>query len=61
MPEELRKTEMSQIKSAQKDLKSRMKNGDFKSLNPFIEIIRVGGRIDKASVLRRKTPSAASQ
>lgn len=53
MPEELRKAEMSWIKSAQKDLKSRMKNGEFKSLSPFIdekEVIRVGGRIDKAIV-----------
>ena len=49
MPEELRKAEMSWIKSAQNDLKSRMKNGEFKSLSPFIdekEVIRVGGRID---------------
>ena len=53
MPEELKKAEMSWIKSAQKDLKSRMKNGDFKTLSPFIDdkgIIRVGGRIDKAIV-----------
>ena len=53
MPEELRKAEMSWIKSAQKDLKSRMKNGEFKSLSLFIdekEVIRVGGRIDKAIV-----------
>ena len=37
MPEELKKAEMSWIKSAQKDLKSRMKNGDFKTLSPFID------------------------
>lgn len=53
MPEELKKAEMSWIRSAQKDLKSPMKNGDFKTLSPFVDdkaIIRVGGRIDKAIV-----------
>ena len=51
MPEELKKAEMSWIRSAQRDLKSRMKNGEFKTLSPFVDdkgIIRVGGRIDKA-------------
>ena len=51
MPEELKKAEMSWIRSAQRDLKSRMKNGEFKTLSPFADdkgIIRVGGRIDKA-------------
>lgn len=53
MPKELRKAEMSWIKSVQMDLKSRMRNGDFKSLSLFIddkEIIRVGGRINKVIV-----------
>ncbi|XP_067041082.1 uncharacterized protein [Acropora muricata] len=51
MPEELKNAEMSWIRSAQEDLKSRMKNGEFKTLSPFVDdkgIIRVGGRIDKA-------------
>ena len=51
MPEELKKAEMSWIRSAQKDLKNRMKNGEFKTLSPFVDdkgIIRVGGRIYKA-------------
>ena len=51
MPEELKNTEMSWIRSAQEDLKSRMKNGEFKTLSPFVDdkgIIKVGGRIDKA-------------
>ena len=51
MPEELEKAEMSWIRSAQEDLKGRMKNGEFKTLSPFVDdkgIIRVGGRIDKA-------------
>ena len=46
MPEELKKAEMSWIRSAQKDLKSQVKNGDFKTLSPFVDdkgIIRVGG------------------
>lgn len=52
-PEELLKAEMSWIRSAQKSLQSRMKNGDFKTLSPFVDdkgIIRVGGRVDKATV-----------
>ena len=52
-PEELKKAEMSWIRNAQEELKSRMKNGEFKTLSPFIDdkgIIRVGGRIDKAIV-----------
>ena len=36
MPEELKKAELSWIRRAQKDLKSRIKNGDFKTLSPFI-------------------------
>ena len=36
MPEELKKAELSWIRSAQKDLKSRIKNGDFKTLSLFI-------------------------
>ena len=42
---------MSWIRNAQNDLKSRIKNGEFKTLRLFIDekgIIRVGGRIDKA-------------
>ncbi|XP_022798305.1 uncharacterized protein LOC111336463 [Stylophora pistillata] len=53
MPEELRKAEMSWIRNAQKDLKSRMRNGEFKTLSPYVDdkgIIRVGGRVDKALV-----------
>ena len=53
MPEELKKAEMSWIRNAQEELKSRMKNGEFKTLSPFIDdkgIIRVGGTIDKAIV-----------
>ena len=53
MPEELKKVEMSWIKNAQEELKSRMKKGEFKTMIPFIDdkgIIRVGGRIDKAIV-----------
>ena len=51
MAKELKKADMSWIRSAQKDLKSRMKNGEFKTLSPFVDdkgIIRVGGTIDKA-------------
>lgn len=51
MPEELKNAEMSWIRSAQERLKSRMKNGEFKTLSPFVDdkgIIKVGGRIDKA-------------
>ena len=51
MPEELKKAEMSWIQCAQKDLKSWMKNGEFQTLSLFVdgkEIIRVGGRINKA-------------
>ena len=51
MPEELKNAEMSWIRSAQEDLRSRVKNGEFKTLSPFVDdkgIIMVGGRIDKA-------------
>ena len=54
MPDELKKAEMSWIRNAQNDLKSRVKNGelrDFK-LRLFLDdkgIVRVGGRIDKAN------------
>ena len=46
-----RKAEMLKIRTAQRDLKSRMENGDFKALNPFIYdrgIIKAGERIDKS-------------
>ena len=35
MPEQLKMAEMTWIRSAQKDLKSRMKNGEFKALSQF--------------------------
>ena len=57
MPEELKKAEVSWFRNAQEELKSRMKNGEFKTLSPFIDdkgIIRVGGRIDKAIVSYEK-------
>ena len=57
MPEELKKAEMSWFRNAQEELKSRMKNGEFKTLSPFIDdkgIIRIGGRIDKAIVSYEK-------
>lgn len=53
MPDDLKKADVSRIRNAQKDLKSRIKNGELKVLSLFIddkEIIRVGGRIDKAIV-----------
>ena len=52
MPDELKKAEMSWIRTAQNDLKSRIKNGEFKTLRLFIDdkgIITAGGRIDKAT------------
>ena len=52
MPDELKKAEMSWIRNAQNDLKSRIKNGEFKTLRLFIDdkgFVRVGGRIDKAN------------
>ena len=65
MPEELKNAEMSRIRSAQEDFKSRMKNGEFKTLSPFVDdkgIIRVGGRIDKAVMsYEEKHPVLASQ
>ena len=51
MPDELKKAEMSWIGNAQNDLKSGIKNGEFKTLRLFIDdkrIIRFRGRIDKA-------------
>ena len=54
-PEELSKVEILKIQRAQRHLKSRIQNGDFKALSPFIDdtgIIRVRGRIDK----RQSTP-----
>ena len=51
--EELRKAEMYWIKNAQKELISRFKKGEFKSLSPFIDdkgVLRVRGRVDKALV-----------
>ncbi|PFX16157.1 Transposon TX1 uncharacterized 149 kDa protein [Stylophora pistillata] len=53
MPVEFRKAKMSWIRDAQKDLKCRIRNEEFKTLSPFVDdkgIIRVGGRIDKALV-----------
>eukprot|EP00794_Sanderia_malayensis_P001985 gene1985-2252_t len=52
-PEELQKAGMFLIKDAQNNLHDRLKRGEFKSLSPFTddkEIIRVGGRVDKAIV-----------
>lgn len=52
-PEELTKAEVLWIKSAQRSIQRRLKNGEFKTLSPFVDgkgIIRVGGRIYKATV-----------
>ena len=53
MPDELKKAEMSWVRNARKDLKSRIKNGKFKTLSQFVDdrgVVRVGGRIGKAIV-----------
>ena len=50
-PDELNKAKVYWIKQAQKDLHSRVKNGDLKQFRPFVDlegIIRVGGRLSKA-------------
>lgn len=65
MPEELKKAEMSWIRKAQKDLKSRMKSGEFKTLSTFVRvhdkgIIRVGGRINKAIMLQKQDENTGS-
>lgn len=51
MPDELKKAAMSWTRNAENDLKSRIKNREFKTLRLFIDdkgIITVGGRINKA-------------
>ncbi|XP_041456247.1 uncharacterized protein LOC121408709 [Lytechinus variegatus] len=50
---QLQKAERFLIKEAQTTLHQRVKNGDFKTLSPFVDkegIIRVGGRLDKAQI-----------
>lgn len=46
-PDELKESERYWIREAQRSLFNRLKDGDFKTLSPFIEdgIIRVGGRL----------------
>lgn len=65
IPEELRKAKMSWIRNAQKDLKSRMRNEEFKTLSPFVDDKGnyQGWRknLQSPRVIRRKAPSAASQ
>ena len=65
MPDELKKAEMSWIRNARKDLKSRIKNGKFKTLSLVVDDRGgcQGWRKNRQSdrIIRRKTPSAASQ
>ena len=52
-PQELQCAENNWIKEAQKKLKDRLRKGDLKELSPYTDpddIVRVGGRADKALV-----------
>ena len=52
-PADLNKAEVYWIKQAQIDMHKRVKNGELKQFNPFVDdqgIIRVGGRLSKAIV-----------
>ena len=51
-PKELEQSRIHWIRQTQTSLKERLKKNDFKMLTPFVDaddIIRVGGRADKAS------------
>ena len=52
-PQELEEAERYLIKDAQRNLNDRIKKGELKTLSPFTDekgVIRVGGRVDKATV-----------